>query len=281
MAHSAPPPLETLHEIERGRLLPLTRTLAGFYGPLRFPMAPPGPHVVSNFVTTLDGVVSFNVKGHVGGGDISGFNREDLAVMGLLRAVADAVIVGSGTLGAAHHHIWIAEDVYPALANEYRQLRKDLGKPEPPLNVIITGSGQINLTRRVFVSGEVPALIVTTATGANQLRKQKLPDSVDIRAVRGPGRIRAASIIDEVCKACNGKLLLVEGGPNLLGQFYAERVLHEQFLTLAPQIAGREPRDRRLSLVMGRTFWPRAPLWGNLVDLRRSRSHLFLRYSFD
>jgi riboflavin biosynthesis pyrimidine reductase len=77
-----------------------------------------------------------------------------------------------------------------------------------------------------------------------------------------------------------GKLILVEGGPHLLGAFYAEHLLDEQFLTLAPQIAGRDVGDQRLSLVMGQAFAPRRPLWGTLTDLRRGSSHLFLRYSF-
>jgi riboflavin biosynthesis pyrimidine reductase len=77
-----------------------------------------------------------------------------------------------------------------------------------------------------------------------------------------------------------GKLILVEGGPRLLGDFFADHVIDEQFLTLAPQIAGRNAGDRRLSLVMGRTFAPQSPLWGSLIDLKRGKSHLFLRYSF-
>ncbi len=56
--------------------------------------------MLSNFVTTLDGVVSLQVKGHDGGGDISGFNADDRMVMGLLRAVADAVVLGAGSLDA-------------------------------------------------------------------------------------------------------------------------------------------------------------------------------------
>jgi riboflavin biosynthesis pyrimidine reductase len=46
-----------------------------------------------------------------------------------------------------------------------------------------------------------------------------------------------------------GKLILVEGGSRLLGDFYAEGILDEQFLTLAPQIAGRNIDDRRFRLV--------------------------------
>ena len=66
----------------------------------------------------------------------------------------------------------------------------------------------------------------------------------------------------------------------MLGDFYAEGLVDEQFLNLAPQIAGRKAGDRRLSLVMGKTFAPRHALWGTLIDIRRGSRHLFLRYSF-
>src|SRR6267378_2006579 len=239
-------PLETLHETTRGAVLPLPPGLARLYGRLRMPTARARAHVFSNFATTLDGVVSLNVKGHKSGGDISGFSAQDRMVMGLLRAVADAVVVGAGTLAVDRNHLWTAEDIFPG-----------------------------------FASGKVPALIVTTAAGARELRKQRVPDSVEIRAVRSSGRaIRARSVLDEVSRASAGKLILVEGGPQLLGAFYAERLLDEQFLTLSPQIAGRGADVERISLVMGQAFAPRHPLWGTLVDLRRGASHLFLRYSF-
>jgi hypothetical protein len=32
---------------------------------------------------------------------------------------------------------------------------------------------------------------------------------------------------------------------------------------------------------MGKTFAPRHPLWGRLIDVRRGDSLLFLRYFFD
>ena len=74
-------PLETLHEAKRGKALPLPRKLARLYGRLRMPTARARPHLYSNFVTTLDGVVSLNVKGHASGGDISGFSAQDRMVM--------------------------------------------------------------------------------------------------------------------------------------------------------------------------------------------------------
>ncbi len=239
------------------------------------------PHVFSNFVTTLDGVVSLNAKGHASGADISGFSAQDRMVMGLLRAIADVVIIGSGTLRADRRHVWTAEAVYPELADDYLQLRRTLGKRGAPLNVIVSGSGKIDLRLPVFASGKVPALIVTTAAGAKRLSNRRVPDSVEICAIRRSMRaIRASAVLEAVCRARRGKLILVEGGPRLLGDFYAEHLIDEQFLTLAPQIAGRDTGDRRLSLVMGKAFAPRDPLWGTLIDARRGDSHLFLRYVF-
>ena len=273
--------LATLVETKRGTLLPLPPKLARLYGCLRMPLARSHPHVFSNFVTTLDGVVSLNARGHASGADISGSSAQDRMVMGLLRAVADVVIVGSGTLGADRRHVWTAEAIFPELADEYRRLRETLGKRGAPLNVIVSGSGEIDLRLPVFASGMVPALIVTTIAGAKRLLKQKLPDSVEIRSGRrGWNAIPASAILDEVHRVRPGNLILVEGGPRLLGDFYAERLIDEQFLTLAPQIAGRDAGDRRLSLVMGKAFAPRDALWGTLIDVRRGSNHLFLRYSF-
>jgi riboflavin biosynthesis pyrimidine reductase len=274
-------PLETLFETKRDKVLPLPPKLAHLYGYLRMPLSRSRPHVLSNFVTTLDGVVSLNTRGHASGADISGFSAQDRMVMGLLRAIADVVIIGSGTLGADRRHVWTAAAIFPELADEYRRLSEALGKSRTPLNVIVSGSGGIDLRLPVFASGKVPALIVTTNTGAKRLRKQGVPDSVEIRAIRrSASAIPASAILDEVCQVSSGKLILVEGGPRLLGDFYAERLVDEQFLTLAPQIAGRDAGDRRLSLVMGKAFAPHAPLWGTLIDVRRGGSHLFLRYSF-
>ena len=72
------------------------------------------------------------------------------------------MIVGAGTLRDVPKHLWTAEHVYPALAEAYGQLRAALGKPEPPLNVIVTASGALDMALPVFKSGQVPVLIVTT-----------------------------------------------------------------------------------------------------------------------
>lgn len=83
-----------------------------------------------------------------------------------------------------------------------------------------------------------------------------------------------------VCRVSRGKMIIVEGGSRLLGDFYAELLLEEQFLSLAPRVAGCNADDRRLGIVMGTTFAPHEALRGALIDLRRGSRHLFLRYSF-
>jgi len=76
------------------------------YGKLGFPAAAAGrPWIYANFVQTLDGIVSM-LGDEAGGADIAGL-PEDRWLMDLLRAHADAVMLGMGTLreeqGCAGH----------------------------------------------------------------------------------------------------------------------------------------------------------------------------------
>lgn len=274
-------PLESLYDVERGNDLPLPPPLATLFGRLQFPPHPGRPYVLGNFVTTLDGVVALNVSDQSGGGAISGFNQHDHMVMGLLRAAADAVIIGAGTLRAAPRHRWTAQHIYPALSAVYQQLRITLGKPEPPLTVIVTAHGEVNLDLPVFQSGEVPVLIVTTTQGMRRIYEHNIPSLVQISGVQSAGSLSAHAILKAVCDVRQCNVILVEGGPQLMGDFFAERLLDELFLTLAPQIAGRDNATERPGLVAGRIFAPENPLWGTLIGVKRGGSHLFLRYAFE
>ena len=279
--NSPVPPLESLFDQAEGQALPLPEELLTLYGPLRFPLQSGRPYFIGNFVSTLDGVVSLSIPGRSGGGPISGSNPHDHLVMGLFRAVADAVIVGAGTFrDTAPSHRWTAEYIYPPLSEVYRELRRNLGKTEPPLNVIVTTRGEIDLTLPLFQSGEMPVLVVTTTHGEERLREQPVPSSVQIVAAQPAGVLSPRSIVQAVCEARLCQIILHEGGPQLLGDFLAEQLLDEQFLTLAPQIAGRDASSERPALVEGRLFAPEHPLWGTLVSVKRGGNHLFLRYGF-
>jgi riboflavin biosynthesis pyrimidine reductase len=278
---SALDPLETLYDLHQGADLPLPPALASLYSRLVFPVQSGRPWVIGNFVTTLDGVVSLNVPGQSGGGPISGFSQQDRMVMGLLRAVADVVIVGAGTLRESLQHVWTAAYIYPPLTDAYQQLRAALGKSEPPLNVIVTAGGTIDLSLRVFQSGEVPVLVVTTVEGAQRIREHALPQLVQVEAVQQAGAISARLVLEAVSAVRQTDVILVEGGPRLMGDFFAEGCLDELFLTLAPQVAGRDSSSERPGLVMGKRFAPEHPIWGRLVGVKRGGNHLFLRYAFE
>src|SRR6266702_3337152 len=201
-------------------------------------------------------------------------------VMGLLRAVVAAVIVGAGTLRSVPQHRWTAQYIYPPLAGVFQQWRISVGKPTPPLNVIVTTHGAVDLDLPVFQSGELPVLLVTNTQGEERIRAQHLPPSVQLSAVQSSGPLSAQAILHEVNRVRQCEVILVEGGPQLMGDFFAGQALDELFLTLAPQIAGRDVKVERPGLVMGKRFAPEHPLWGTLVSVKRSGSHLFLRYAF-
>jgi riboflavin biosynthesis pyrimidine reductase len=273
-------PMDVLWEEDRGLALPLPPDLAALYGQLRLPSFAERPTIIGNFVTTLDGVVSLNVPGKSGGGPISGENAHDRMTMGLLRSTADAVIVGAGTLRAVSRHRWTAAYAAPAFADAYQSLRASLGKEDTPLNVIVTAHGDIDLDLPVFQSGDVSVLVVTTEAGARHIGNRTLPPSTQLAVVAGADRLGAQAILDEVRRVRPCKVILVEGGPTLIGDFFAENCLDDLFLTLSPQIAGRDGSIERPGLVAGRLFAPEQPLWGTLVAIRRAGSHLFLRYAF-
>lgn len=278
-------PLVTLYDESAGQALPLPALLEALYGgPLRLARHPGRPTVIGNFVTTLDGVTSLNIPGHEGGGEISGYNAHDRMVMGLLRAVASAVVVGAGTMAADPGHLWIAEHIYPPLADAYRELRATLDEAEPPLSVFVTARGVLPLQHPALRSGEVSALIVTTAAGAEALRDAAFPPSVNVVAAQPSGPISARRVLEVVTAHRAGSVVLVEGGPHLMGDFLGDGALDELFLTLAPQVAGRDARDSaaatRPGFVAGRTFAPEHPLWSALASTKLAGSHLLLRYAF-
>jgi riboflavin biosynthesis pyrimidine reductase len=137
-----------------------------------------------------------------------------------------------------------------------------------------------DLNLRVFQSGEVPVLIVTTRHGAQRIGACALPPSVRVEAVQSVGALSARAILDTVGRARPSDMMLVEGGPQLMGDFVAEQCLDELFLTLTPQIAGRDGSVERPGLVVGKRFAPEHPVWGTLVGAKRGGSHLLLRYGF-
>lgn len=267
-------PLATLFDESGGDPLPLPAELLALHGPLRFPVRTDRPHVFTNFVASVDGVVAVDPPRGTGA-EVSGGDPHDRAVMGLLRAVADAVIVGGGNLRAEGDHVWTAEAVCPELAPAWAALRAALGKPPAPLQVVVTGRGDVDLARGVF-GGAAPALVVTTSAGAARLAAQRGRVPVAVPGA-GTGWIPLRDVL-AAARLGPGALVLAETGPTSLARYLAEGAVDELFLTRAPLLLGRGGRTATLGLVDGRTFAPgERPL--RLVAARRRGSFLFLRYA--
>lgn len=74
------------------------------------------------------------------------------------------------------------------------------------------------------------------------------------------------------------ELLLHEAGPTLFGEFLAGGFMDELFLTVAPQIAGRDAVHPRPGLVANIQFSPATAPWWKLLSAKSARHYLFLRY---
>ena len=278
--------IATLFECEssrKGGFLP-HELCSPYGGDLRFAEPPSGrPLVVANFVSTLDGVVSFNIPGESGGSAISGGNEGDHFIMGLLRACADVILVGSGTVSAVSPgHLWTAEYIYPNAMELYEKCRQAVhAKAKHPLLAIVTGTGRVDLSRAVFHTSGISVLLLTTEKGRRTLVDAGVGalSSTLIRVLPAfDGRLPSVEVLHLLKEEFGAALVLHEGGPTLFGQFLADAVVDELFLTLSPQIAGRLSARSRPALVMNTGFFPGTAPWLDLLSVKRAGDHLYLRY---
>jgi riboflavin biosynthesis pyrimidine reductase len=274
------------------RTMPLTTEnllpqgiMALYDGGLVFSSRPNGrPLIIGNFVQTIDGIVSLKIPHQSSGAVISGSNEEDRFIMALLRACADAVMVGTGTLHEDAGHLWTPEFIYPPMAEQFVELRVRLGKKSPcPLNVIVSGSGHINLAEKVFWTTGVRALILTTARGQARLIRQSAPPlspTTEVRILPGEDALRPHDIASTLYGEYGVNLLLHEGGPTFFSSFVTTRLVDELFLTVAPHIVGGGLQRERPSFAAAVNFAAQEAPQGCLLSVKRPDigSHLYLRY---
>ncbi len=226
--------------------------------------------VFANFVASLDGVVA--LPGDTESGQIiSGRNPADRFVMGLLRAAADAVLLGAGTFRKSGSHLWSPDRIYPAAAAAFADMRGQLGLRERPQFVLVSASGSIDVSEPAIEG----AWIFTTPRGEAKLRAQ-LPPSVRL-TVHDSDRISLVDLLSSL-RAAGFARVLTEGGPSLFSQLVQERLLDQLFLTSSPALFGRFLGDDRKSLAQG------LDLSGTSLELigtRRHGSHLFLNYALN
>jgi riboflavin biosynthesis pyrimidine reductase len=263
-------PLETLYEEPGLPTLDLPDELMTLYGgSLGFT----GPRLYANFVASVDGVVALPgvlQSSHL----LAAGSEADRFVMGLLRACADAVLVGAGTLSGSPRTRWTAEHAYPPAAELYAELRRSRGRPPQPTLAVLSGAGTID-PQHPGLSG--PTVVLTSTGGATRLGG-RLPQSARIVPLGGTATIDPVAAV-EALRAGGHELILCEGGPTVFAALVAAGLVDELFLTISPLLAGRSPFSSRPSLVEGAELLPGRSVEGRLLSLRRARSHLFVRYA--
>lgn len=230
--------------------------------------------VYANFVSSIDGIVALEDGTAASGGIISGRNEMDRFVMGLLRAFADAVLVGAGTIRAeGGKALWTPEYIFPAATDAFAALRQSLKRQQTPRLVIVAARGDLDPSQR---SLQVGTLVLTTMATAPRLRKA-LPQACEVRAVSDGDTVGVDEIFATL-KEEGHRTILTEGGPHLFGQLVDRNRVDELFLTVSPKLVGQHGRSFGLirGVDFGRTF-----KGGRLMSVRRADSHLFLRYQLD
>ncbi|HEX6061618.1 MAG TPA: dihydrofolate reductase family protein [Candidatus Limnocylindria bacterium] len=175
------------------------------------------PHVALNFVMTADGRVSYRGRAEIG-------TRTDRALMVQLRSLADAVMIGAGTLRV--------DPFAPSITGQVRQ----------PLAVVVSRTCELPLGNKFFAhpgdrfvattSGAAPAAVAAVRAAGAQVETFGDAD-VDLDRLLEALRRRGV------------RFLLCEGGPTLAGQLLARRSVDELFLTHATLVTA-EPDARRL-----------------------------------
>ncbi|HEX7430912.1 MAG TPA: dihydrofolate reductase family protein [Candidatus Limnocylindrales bacterium] len=282
-------PLELLWSAAEGQIPeadirggPLPPKLAKrFQGELSIDLQTDRPRIVGNFVSSLDGVVALGKnEAKSGGGEISGFSDADRYMMALLRCLADVVVVGAGTLRVGRRHVWNAAHLQPALAGAFAAWRSELWLTPQPTTIVVTASGDLDAAHSGLNAPDVPVIVVTTHAGAARLAALPFSPNVRIEAVGKGSRVPAGALL-EVIRGTGARLALCEGGPHLFGDILRARLVDELFLTLAPQVIGRDATNHRLGFVEGTSFGGGHGRWATLSSIRRAGDDLFLRYRFE
>jgi riboflavin biosynthesis pyrimidine reductase len=229
----------------------------------------PARLVYANFVASLDGVVAVPDVPR-SSALISGGAPADRFVMALLRACADAVVVGAGTL-RSHGGPWTAAKAYPDAAEAFAELRRRLGlRPEPTL-AVVTGSGEL--------ADEVDKMrgaLVLTTEEAEERATRAVGAEAEVVALGRDGRVDARDIVSTLSDRGHARIL-TEGGPKLMGQMLEAGVVDQLFLTVSPILAGGG-EDPRPTLAAGVDLLP-SKAQGRLIGVRSHGSYLFLRYA--
>lgn len=213
-------------------------------------------HLRANMVTSADGAATFH--GRVG--PLTG--PPDQRVLLALRALADVVVVGAGTIRAEGYG-------GPLIPDSWRRRRVASGRPAHPRLAIVTARLDLDLDAPPFTDAPTRPVLLVPEGCPTDLRDAA--GAVADVVVAGAGTVDPAEALRVLAGLGLGRVLC-EGGPRLLTQFLGRRLVDELCLTVAPSVVSGDGRR----LTDGPALAPPAGL--ELAQVLEDESYLFLRY---
>jgi 5-amino-6-(5-phosphoribosylamino)uracil reductase len=216
--------------------------------------------IIVNMAVSVDGRINTRRREHFALG-----SEHDRRLMDELRARADAVIVGAGT---------VRHDGHP-MRLRYRDLRAARiarGRPPHPVNVVLSRALDLPPGARFFTAADTTRIVVTTrlAPAARVRRFAALADVVVL-----PGRTLSPPRVVESLRERGLKRLLLEGGGEVHFAFVKAGLVDEWYVTVTPRLLGGVGAP---SLLDGEGFLARDHVRLRLVSQRRVGDEVFLRY---
>ncbi len=182
------------------------------------------PLVFINMAVTVDGKIA------TGNRQISSFgSASDYERLLKIRSCSDAIMCGAGTLNAAPVTLGNGGD-------NWTRHRLEKGLKSYPERILVTGSGSLNPSAKVFEKRFSPIRILTTRQAPQNRFKEYSQISDEVYTCRG-------SEIDWIevmhwMRSIGIERLLCEGGANLNGALLMAGFVDVFFLTICPWIAG-------------------------------------------
>lgn len=215
-----------------------------------------GPHLRVNMVTSVDGAAT--VEGRVG--VLSG--TADHTLLHELRSLSDVLLVGAGTIRA--------EGYGPLrVTDEQRRRRTEAGLQEVPRLAVLTRSMDLDLTAPVFTHATARPLVVTAAQAPAE-RRAAAEQVADV-LVAGEHAVDLRRALHALADLGLPRVLS-EGGPRVLAEMFAEDLVDELCLAIAPLVT----LGSGLRITAG-PLLPQAKAL-HLGHVLESEEFLFLRY---
>ena len=212
------------------------------------------PFVYVAMIATVDG------RAAIDGSSSALGDEADLEMLLELRSIADAVLIGTGTLRAEGYDRLVRSP-------ERRARRKAAGLAEDPLAVLLTRRFDVPWEAGLFQAAEQPVLIYA-GSGAGE--PPDVPAPVEVVRRDEP---TLAALLAEL-RSRGVRSLLCEAGPTLHGALLAGGLVDELFLTVAPVLTGDPDQPR---IVAGDRL--PTPVGLELKWALQHGSELFLRYA--